>query len=82
MSQLRIFGCVSYVHIDAENRYKLDPKSKKCVFIGYGINDSNNHFGDIKNHKAMSRDMVFNENVMYKDMMNERDGSSKSKEFT
>ena len=82
LSHLRIFGCVSYVHIEAENRSKLDPKSKKCIFIGYGINDFGYRFWDIENRKVIrSRDVVFNENVMYKDMMKEQDKSSKSKEF-
>ena len=35
LSNLRVFGCVSYVHIPSELRKKLDPKSDKCVFMGY-----------------------------------------------
>ena len=33
---LRVFGCEAYCHIPKENRNKLQPKSKKCVFLGYG----------------------------------------------
>ena len=29
---LRVFGCVSYVHVDSNDRDKLDPKSRKCFF--------------------------------------------------
>ena len=36
---LRVFGCVSYVHIDSIDRDKLDSKSRKCFFIGYGFDD-------------------------------------------
>ncbi|KAG6741276.1 hypothetical protein POTOM_054509 [Populus tomentosa] len=36
LSHLKVFGCVSYVHIDSDARNKLDAKSKKCFFIGYG----------------------------------------------
>ena len=33
---LRVFGCEAYCHIPKENWNKLQPKSKKCVFLGYG----------------------------------------------
>ena len=29
---LRVFGCVSYVHIDSNDRDKLDPKSERYFF--------------------------------------------------
>ena len=29
------FWCEAFVHIDKENRTKLEEKSKKCTFIGY-----------------------------------------------
>ncbi|KAM0954162.1 putative RNA-directed DNA polymerase [Dioscorea sansibarensis] len=31
----KVFGCTTFVHISTQNRSKLDPKSLKCVFIGY-----------------------------------------------
>ena len=34
--RLRIFGCEAYAHIPKELRSKLEPKSRKCIFIGYG----------------------------------------------
>jgi hypothetical protein len=36
---LNTFSCESFVHIDKENRTKLEATSKKCTFIGYGVND-------------------------------------------
>lgn len=38
-SFLKTFGCEAYVHINKKNRKKLEAKSKKCTFIGYGVND-------------------------------------------
>ena len=38
-SFLKTFGCEAFAHIDFENRTKLEAKSKKCVFFGYGINE-------------------------------------------
>ncbi|KAE8695306.1 hypothetical protein F3Y22_tig00110721pilonHSYRG00071 [Hibiscus syriacus] len=35
-SHLRVFCCISYVHINSAERSKLDAKSNKCVFVGYG----------------------------------------------
>lgn len=35
LSNLRIFGCPTHVHISSEDWSKLDPKSKRCIFIGY-----------------------------------------------
>jgi transposase InsO family protein len=32
-SQLRVFGCTAYAHVD---NGKLEPKAVKCVFLGYG----------------------------------------------
>ena len=36
LSFLKVFVCLSYVHIDVAARSKLDMKFKKCFFIGYG----------------------------------------------
>lgn len=34
LNNLTNFGFLSYMHISSKNQSKLDPKSKKCVFIG------------------------------------------------
>ena len=68
LSHLRVFGCISYVHIDSAERSKLDAKSNKCVFVGYGDDEFGYQFWDYENRKIIrSRDVIFNENVMYKD---------------
>ena len=38
-SFLKTFGFEAFSHIDSKNRAKLEAKSKKCVFVGYGINE-------------------------------------------
>jgi hypothetical protein len=69
-SFLKTFGCEAFVHIDKENRTKLEEKSKKCTFIGYGVNDFGYRLWDYENHKIIrSRDVIFNEKVMYKDQL-------------
>jgi hypothetical protein len=34
VSHLRVFSYIAYVHVPDEKRSKLDPKAKKCIFIG------------------------------------------------
>ena len=36
IDHFRVFGCHSYIHIPKDERKKLDFKSKKCIFLGYG----------------------------------------------
>jgi hypothetical protein len=68
LSHLKVFGCVSYVHIDSDARNKLDAKSKKCFFIGYGNEEFGFRFWDDQNRKIIrSRNVIFNEKVLYKD---------------
>ena len=36
VNHLREFGCSAYTHVPKDERTKLDPKAKKCIFLGYG----------------------------------------------
>jgi hypothetical protein len=66
-SFLKTFGCEAFVHIDKENRTKLEEESKKCTFLRYDVNDFGYRLWDYENHKIIrSRDVIFNEKVMYK----------------
>lgn len=53
LSHLRTFGCVSYVHINADERSKLDAKSAKCIFIGYGGDEFGYRFWDLTKRKVV-----------------------------
>jgi hypothetical protein len=67
-SFFKTFCCEALAHINKENRTKLEEKSKKCTFIGYGVNDFGYRLWDYENHKIIRiRYVVFNEIVMYKD---------------
>ena len=69
-SHLKVFGCVSYVHVDSDACSKLDTKSKICFFIGYGNEKFGYRFWDEQNKKIIrSRNVIFNEHVMYKDRL-------------
>ena len=45
-SHLKVFGCVSYVHIDSNAHNKLDAKSKICFFLGNGDDKFGYRFWD------------------------------------
>ena len=69
-SFLKTFGCEYFVHDDKENWTKLDAKSHKCTFIGYGIDDYGYQLWDFENLKIIrSRDVIFNKKVMYTDQL-------------
>ncbi|KAH9311444.1 hypothetical protein KI387_026479, partial [Taxus chinensis] len=60
----------AFVHIEKENRKKLDAKSKRCTFIGYGYDDFRFHFWDLENSKIIrNRDIEWNEKRMYRDQI-------------
>jgi len=40
LNHLCIFGCIFYVHVELDHRSKLDLKSKRYIFIGYGTSES------------------------------------------
>ena len=82
-SFLKTFGCEAFVHIDKENRTKLEEKSKKCTFIGYGLNDFGYRIWDYENNKInRSRYVIFNEKVMYKDQLQEKKQEKEKPEYT
>ena len=67
-SHLKVFGCVSYVHIDSDACSKLDAKFKISFFISYGDEKFGYRFWNEQNRKIIrSRNVIFNEQVMYKD---------------
>ena len=76
LSYLKVFCCVSYVYVDSSARSKLDAKPKKYYFVGYGDSEFGYRLWDDQNWKiARSKDLVFNEAILYKD----RASSSKAK---
>ncbi|GJT93970.1 retrovirus-related pol polyprotein from transposon TNT 1-94 [Tanacetum coccineum] len=66
LAHLRVIGCDSYVKEKDVARDKLDEKSMKCTFIGYGSNEMGYRFWDSKGHKIVqSSDVTFNEDSLY-----------------
>ncbi|GJV61238.1 retrovirus-related pol polyprotein from transposon TNT 1-94 [Tanacetum coccineum] len=66
LAHLRVYGCDSYVKVKDVAKDKLDAKSVKCTFIGYGSDEMGYRFWDLKSRKVVrSRDVTFNEDSLY-----------------
>lgn len=64
-SQLRVFGCTAYAHVD---NGKLEPRAVKCIFIGYQHGVKGYKLWNPQTQKVMlSRNVIFNETVMFVD---------------
>ncbi|GJV76738.1 retrotransposon protein, putative, ty1-copia subclass [Tanacetum coccineum] len=77
---LRIFGCVAYPH---DKQGKLEPRAIKCVLLGYpeGVKGYRLYRLDGESPKIVtSRNVVFNESVMYKDTLKDSGAGDKSVE--
>jgi hypothetical protein len=71
-SGLRVFGCPAHVHVPSEERLKLDPKSRQCIFLRYEKGVKGYKLWDPKANKVViSRDVVFDENSMLKSTQGE-----------
>ena len=71
LAHLKVFGCVSYVHVKSKDCSKLDAKARKCFFIGYGDEQFDYRFWDEQNRKIIrSRNVIFDEKVLYKNKFN------------
>lgn len=60
IDDFKIFGSVIYVHIPKQKRKKLDKKSVKCVFVGYG--DHTNVYRVYNSERRaveVARDVIF-----------------------
>jgi len=60
VSHLRVFGCTAFVHVPKQLRKKLDPTSRKGVFVGYE-SDSKAYKVLVDGKVVVSRDVRFDE---------------------
>jgi hypothetical protein len=68
-SHLRVFGSLAYAHVKQD---KLEPIALKCVFLGYSHEVKGYRLWSIEREGVkvmLSRDVTFNEEIMYKDLL-------------
>jgi len=71
-SSLHVFGCPVYVMYNSQERTKLDPKSRKCIFLGYADKVKGYRMWDPTARKVVvSRDVVFAENEPQSEQKND-----------
>jgi transposase InsO family protein len=63
-SELRVFSCTAYAHIDNE---KLEPRVVKCIFLGYGSGVKAYKLWNPETKVLLSRNVLFNKAVMFYD---------------
>ena len=74
---LRVFSCVAYVHVAKYQRRKLTPKTRSCIFLGYGDDEFGYRLWNLAKKKVIrSRDIVFMEEKTIVDWEKEKSGSS------
>ena len=62
----KIFGCVCYVYILGPGSDKLDPRSIKCVFLGYSRTQKGYRcYSPTLHHCFISADVKFDESQSY-----------------
>jgi hypothetical protein len=62
VKHLQVFGCEAYAHKPIETRMKLEPKSTKCVFVGYNLESKGYKSIVLENRKLIiSQNVIFNE---------------------
>ena len=59
ISQLKVFGCVSYVHVPDNQRRKLDAKAHKAIFVGYPPGVKGYKLYELEKKFVVSRDVQF-----------------------
>ena len=61
-NDLKTFGYPAYVLVPGDERSKLDPKSKQCIFLGFNKGVKGYRFWDPTAKKTViSRDAIFDE---------------------
>lgn len=62
VENLRVFGSTCYSHVPRDERKKIDPKSRRCLFLGYGDTVKGYRLYDEGKKRVIhSRDVCFEE---------------------
>ena len=60
VKHLKVFGCPAFSHIPSDERAKLDPKTRRCIFVGYSnVTKGYRMYDQARKKIFYSRDVVF-----------------------
>ena len=66
VSNLKVFGCVAFVHVEKNKRRKFDPKSCKTMFVGYPNGTKGYKLFNLSSGSFIrSRDVIFAEKTFH-----------------
>ena len=72
-SLMKIFGCATYIYVFSDERSKLDPKSKRYIFLGYKKGVKGYKFWDSESKKVVINiDVVFDKLAMLKTLRDDQ----------
>ena len=75
-SHLKVFGCITFMHVPKEQRLKLDDKTTQCIFIGYGDEEFGYRLWHSEKQKIVrSKDVMFHEHETIEDMEKNMSGA-------
>lgn len=63
VKRLRVFGCDCFVIITPPHRTKLEPRARKCIFVGYSPNND----GAYKCYDVQKHEIIITRDVVFKD---------------
>ena len=63
VSHFRVFGSIAWAHIPDEKQKALQPKSEKCIFVGYSKDVKGYRLQPYFNEIIIRKDLKFDENL-------------------
>ena len=82
VSNLIVFGCAAYSHIPKDERTKLSPKARRCIFLGYrDVTKGYRLYDPSKVRVIHSRDVIFDETSLGFEKEQQKDSAQSDRQL-